>query len=236
MLNVTELENKHKEYKSNTFVQKLKIIIPIVLIILFVVYYFSGGDDVDKSKKDTTLKKSDKSDKLDKLDKSDRSDKKVKKQVVTQDDTIQETILEVIDEDGEVILKPSFSFLDDMEMDRTQEVPPKEQFKTKESDTKDDDIKDIITIFKNNNDPALGLLIAKKYYNRANYQKAYDYSLITKNIDSNMNEAWIIFAKSLVKLNLKYKAMDALSSYIEETDSSQAKSLLEDIDSGRFSE
>ena len=97
-----------------------------------------------------------------------------------------------------------------------------------------DDINDVIRRFKKNKNPALSLFIAKRYYEMKNYQKAYNYALVTNEIDNNIEESWLIFVKSLVKLGQKEMAVKTLNSYIEHSGSTRAKLLLEDIAQGTF--
>jgi len=96
------------------------------------------------------------------------------------------------------------------------------------------DIADIVKRFKTNNNPALSLFVAKKYYELGNYQQAYNYALITNKINKDIEVSWIIFSKSLVKLGEKNKAISILSKYIEQSHSSSAQILLDDIRTGKF--
>jgi len=96
------------------------------------------------------------------------------------------------------------------------------------------DIRDIIKRFKKNNNPALSLFVAKKYYELGEYHKAYNYALITNQIDRDIDASWIIFAKSLVKLNQKTMAIETLKQHIDNSHSSSAKILLDEIVSGKF--
>lgn len=98
----------------------------------------------------------------------------------------------------------------------------------------EDDLNDVIRRFKKNKNPALSLFIAKRYYETNRYQKAYNYALITNDIDSKIEDSWIIFAKSLVKLDQKEMAIKALASYVEASDSARAKILLDEINKGGF--
>ena len=66
-----------------------------------------------------------------------------------------------------------------------------------------EDIEHVIKRFKKNNNPALSLFVAKKYYELEDYHKSYNYALITNEINDNIEASWIIFAKSLVKINEK---------------------------------
>jgi len=96
------------------------------------------------------------------------------------------------------------------------------------------DINEVMKRFQKNNNPALSLFLAKKYYELGNYRQSYNYALVTNGINDEIEISWIIFAKSLVKLNKKDEAINTLKKYINHTDSNQAKMLLEDIISGKF--
>jgi tetratricopeptide (TPR) repeat protein len=97
-----------------------------------------------------------------------------------------------------------------------------------------DDIKEIVKRFKKNNNPALSLFIAKKYYEMGDYKKAYNYALITNNINSDIEESWIVFSKSLVKMGKRDIAIKTLKKYINYSQSNTAQILLNEIQSGKF--
>jgi len=97
-----------------------------------------------------------------------------------------------------------------------------------------DDISQVIKRFKKNNNPALSLFIAKKYYQLGEYHQSYNYSLMTNEIDNDIEASWIIFTKSLVKLHEKSMAIETLKKYISHSNSHRAKILLDDITSGKF--
>jgi len=97
-----------------------------------------------------------------------------------------------------------------------------------------EDINQVIKRFKVNNSPALSLFIAKKYYELGQYNKSYNYALITNGINSNIESSWIIFAKSLVKLNEKEMAIKTLKTYYDHSGSNKAKILLDEIITGKF--
>lgn len=94
------------------------------------------------------------------------------------------------------------------------------------------DIQDVIKRFKKNKNPALSLFVAKRYYELGRYQKAYNYALITNDINSEIEDSWLIFARSLVRLDQRKMAIKALNSYIDDSDSARAKILLDDIKHG----
>lgn len=97
-----------------------------------------------------------------------------------------------------------------------------------------EDIEYVIKRFKKNSNPALSLFIAKKYYSLGEYHKSYNYALITNELNDNIDKSWIIFAKSLVKLNQKDEAIKTLKKYIEHSHSNQARILLDEIKAGDF--
>ena len=96
------------------------------------------------------------------------------------------------------------------------------------------DIKEIIARFKKNNNPALSLFIAQKYYELGNYEQAYNYTLITNEINNDIEDSWLIFAKSLVKLHKREMAIKTLTKYINYSHSGNARILLNDIKLGKF--
>ncbi len=96
------------------------------------------------------------------------------------------------------------------------------------------DIHHVIKRFKKTNNPALSLFIAKKYYQLKNYKQAYNYALITNEINNEIEESWILFAKSLVKLSKTDKAIKMLQKYIDNSHSQRAKTLLDTIKSGKL--
>ncbi len=96
------------------------------------------------------------------------------------------------------------------------------------------DLSDVIRRFKKNKNPTLSLFIAKKYYSLGEYQKSYNYALMTNEIDKDIEESWLIFAKSLVKLGQHELAVATLKSYLSSKNSTTAKTLLSKIESGEF--
>ena len=96
------------------------------------------------------------------------------------------------------------------------------------------DIFEVVKRFRKSNNPALSLFIAKKYYELGNYEQAYNYALITNQINPDIEASWIIFAKALVKLHKKNKAIHTLEEYIKVSHSNNAEILLHEIKSGKF--
>ncbi len=116
-----------------------------------------------------------------------------------------------------------------------QKAPQEEKvqitIKRRESEN---DIKEVIKRFQKNNNPALSLFAAKKYYELGNYKQAYNYALVTNKINNDIEDSWLIFAKSLVKLGKKEQALKTLREYIKYSHSSNAQVLLDEIQRGKF--
>ena len=112
-------------------------------------------------------------------------------------------------------------------------VVQKKKIKINRQNTQND-IFEIIKRFKKNNNPALSLFVAKKYYELEDYHQAYNYALITNGIDKNIESSWLIFAKSLYKLDKKAKAIKTLKEYINFSHSSGARLLLNEMKAGKF--
>lgn len=102
----------------------------------------------------------------------------------------------------------------------------------RENDMKD--IQDVIARFKKNKNPALSLFIAKRYYAIGNYQQAYNYALITNELDRNIEDSWLVFAKSLYKLDQKDMALKTLKTYQNDSGSVKAKITIEQMENGTF--
>ncbi|WP_345991923.1 hypothetical protein [Sulfurimonas sp. HSL-1716] len=98
----------------------------------------------------------------------------------------------------------------------------------------DKNLQDVIQRFKKTNNPVLSLFLAKKYYAMKKYDLSYNYALVTNQIDNKIDMSWIIFAKSLVKLGQKDMAVNTLKSYIKNSNSQTAITLLDEIQTGRF--
>lgn len=96
------------------------------------------------------------------------------------------------------------------------------------------DINDLQRRFKETSNANLGLFIARYYYDHGNYDEAYNYALKTNNINNRIDESWILFSKSLVKLGRTDQAKKTLQLYVSQSNSEAAKALLDAIERGSF--
>lgn len=95
-------------------------------------------------------------------------------------------------------------------------------------------IDDLKVRFKETSNANLGLFIARYYFDHGEYDEAYNYALKTNTINSRIDESWIIFSKSLVKLGKTDQAKKTLQLYISQSNSESAKALLDSIEKGSF--
>lgn len=207
MLNIKQLESRWFIYKLKSFIPYIVFI--IILIIILVVSIFTNTKKSTKNKEINTTK------------------------------TIKKS--KVIEE--KVILKPSYNFMKNMQTIKKENIPAqkkpikqityKNNIHIKKQTTKSD-IDILIKRFKTNKNPTLSLFIAKKYYKQKNYKQAYKYAFITNELDNKLEESWIIFIKSMIKLERKDKAIQTLKQYIQYSNSIKAKKLIEDVRLGKF--
>lgn len=96
------------------------------------------------------------------------------------------------------------------------------------------DIEDLQRRFKETSNANLGLFIARYYYDHGDYNEAYNYALKTNNVNNRIDESWILFSKSLVKLGKPDQAKKTLQLYISQSNSDAARGLLDAIEKGNF--
>ena len=96
------------------------------------------------------------------------------------------------------------------------------------------DINELQRRFKETSNANLGLFIARYYYDHGNYDEAYNYALKTNNVNNRIDESWIIFSKSLVKLGRSDQAKKTLQLYIQQSNSESARGLLDSLERGTF--
>ena len=70
------------------------------------------------------------------------------------------------------------------------------------------------------------LFLARGYYAKKKYSKAAYWALQTNKIDGDIEESWLIFARSKAKIGKKNEALRVLSEYVKKSNSSKARKLL----------
>ena len=254
MLNLAELERRWLRYKIKSLFPYIGGGITLVGVVIIVGLSLSKEENknlkntqplVEKTLKQNTITKT----------------QHIKTPIKTQHTPAPKTT--TIDDKDTTVLEPSMHFLSMIQYKAKNTLPthttapqiesqkPKKQiinpnYTIEERETKtanyinikrrdtNNDIQEIVKRFKKNHNPALSLFIAKKYYEIGNYKKAYNYALITNQINEDIEDSWIIFAKSLVKMDKKTTAIKTLKEYIKYSQSSSAQILLNEILSGKF--
>ena len=86
--------------------------------------------------------------------------------------------------------------------------------------------KDVEKRFYESHDTDDSLFLAKSYFRKGNYKKSEYWALQTNKVNPNMEESWILFVKSKVKLGRKGEAIRVLENYVKRSNSNLAKNLL----------
>ena len=235
MLNLHELEQRWLRYKIKSYLPYVVFGVSIAIIFSALLFFLRERTTpiIKKTtpiaKKSTPIKKS-----------------KELPEILQEKKTLQS-------DTQKLLLSPSLSFMKKMQINEMQ-INEQPHYKIKKVHTvtvvqKDiqkrqkiqithqntyGDIAEVISRFKKNNNPALSLFVAKKYYELGDYRQAYNYALITNQINQDIEVSWIIFTKSLVKLGKKEQAIKTLHQYIKQSHSNSAQILLDAIISGKF--
>ena len=83
--------------------------------------------------------------------------------------------------------------------------------------------------FKDSHELDDALFLASSYYADRRYKKAIYWSLEVNKLNGNIEESWLIFANSKVKIGHKNEAIRILTSYITKSNSEEAKALLKKL-------
>jgi len=89
--------------------------------------------------------------------------------------------------------------------------------------------KDVENRFRRSHNVNDSIFLTNIYYKRKNYKKAIYWAKQTNKIDNNIEETWLIFAKSKVKLGYKNEAIRVLKAYISRSNSYEAKKMLKQL-------
>jgi len=89
--------------------------------------------------------------------------------------------------------------------------------------------KDVEKRFYQSGDIVDALFLAKSYYKRGDYNKAEQWAFEANQIDDTLEESFLIFVKSKLKLGQKNEATSILNQYLKHVNSKDARDLLEKI-------
>ncbi len=243
MYDIKQLEDEWKKYRKKKlkpwYVGSLSFIVLIVAVIIFLMNekidfdvwknYFEVSKEmlpVEERSKDTLVVK----------------EKKVKEIVLLDDALVKLEVKDnVIDISDKVVKEPlnilvDIPVLDDRQDPLIAEIPQKRQKMYLEiiESTSITAYKDVEKRFLESHDIDDALFLANSYYKKGDYKKAEYWALEINKLDENMEESLLIFVKSKVKLGRKNEAISILTSYVEKSDSQEAKKLLYRIENDKL--
>ena len=243
MLNIPDLEKRWLHYKIKSFLPYV-VTLSFICIVIGAYSFFNIINNKKIVEINSTI--------ITPLPIKEKKQIVVQKSLHTKPTKLTKASLKNTKEDNNTPkLSPSMNFISTIQQQKVAVIQrikqqkvtsPKQIIKPKQevstiTITKQDTSKDIQNIlhrFKEDKNPALSLFLAKKYYELGNYEKASNYALITNQLNDEIEDSWLIFAKSLVKRGEKERAIQLLQKYINNSHSTNAAILLNDIKSGEF--
>ena len=123
--------------------------------------------------------------------------------------------------------------------DSRSDAPPEPPSKAKKvtikvtSKKNTDSVKEIASRFAFAKDKDDALFLARYYYDKKQYKEALKWALETNKLDSDIEESWLIFAKSKARLGQRIEAIRVLQAYYDRSGSARAKELLGQIRRGK---
>ena len=91
--------------------------------------------------------------------------------------------------------------------------------------------KDVKNRFSLAPDPDDSIFLARNYYKDGNYEEAAHWALQTNKLNGDIEESWLIFAKSKAKTGQKNEAIRVLTMYVKKSGSFKAEKLLQKLKS-----
>ncbi len=95
-------------------------------------------------------------------------------------------------------------------------------------------ITDVILRFYESKDPNDSLFLATSYYEQNDYAKAFYWAIETNRITEDMEDSWIIMAKSKARMGDRNEALRILKAYVAKKDSKEASNLLERMEAKQW--
>lgn len=93
---------------------------------------------------------------------------------------------------------------------------------------------DVEKRFYHSHDIDDALFLAKSYYKKGNYKKSEKWAFEANKLDSELEESFLIFVKSKMKLGQKNEVISLLNQYLKHNDSKDASNLLKQIEDNKF--
>lgn len=118
---------------------------------------------------------------------------------------------------------------------KVQSVPrPHQTKKMKFTSTSADYLEIMKDKFTRSKNPRDAVLLAQTYYKQGQYAEAEQWALAANKLNNSLEESWLMFAKSKVKLGKQDEAIKILASYYKKSRSVEAKKLIGQIKTGKI--
>ena len=88
---------------------------------------------------------------------------------------------------------------------------------------------DLKKLFKRRESYNLAMKIARKYYQKNEYEEALRWTKRANRLNSEPEDSWILYAKILQHMGKKKRAMQMLRVYLEYKDSDRVKKILKEM-------
>lgn len=248
MININLLERKWLNYKfKKILIFNIFVILTIIISLILYIYLFlfennflnkimtktSQTFTINNDKVEENLAQS-KIIEKEKIKERKREEERIKKEKIKEEIIKEEKIKQEIRE------KEIIESVKNIKKIRKPYTPPAVQEKDIEKKEKKNfniriNSKNFIfhmkKRFKSNKNPQIALTIANFYFNKKDYYRSGYWALVANKIDRRLDESWIIFAKSKVKLGKKKEALRILNSYYHNNPSALILTLIGNIKS-----
>lgn len=216
MYDVDKIEREWYRYKRKKVLKISLIFIGVVSVGIFAIYFPKLGisfDDKNQTTKQVAINKHVNNKTISKLE--------------TKVPSLGETIITENTKPGKMVFN-------NPDIKVVQEPRKRKKLHIEVTDRNGTSIaKDIESRFKFAKDKDDALFLAKYYYDKNSYDKAEFWALETNKLDNNVEDSWIIFAKSLAKKAKRAESIKVLKSYYEKSSSQKAKKLMDKIRRGK---
>jgi len=223
MLNIDELEAKWKRYNRKRMMPYFIILFISLMIILGIVFgkYISLDSINLKDKVYSLVSKH----------KGEISDK----EVYVKNLYIKNGFFDTLETDSKPIQqsKDNLNPIDEQDVYQDSIVKPVigSEKRVLNISTVDSSVayKDVIKRFNRNHNINDALFLANMFYKQKKYKQAIKWAMKTNKLDSDIEESWLIFAKSKLRLGKRNEAIRVLRAYIKRSNSYEAKKLLKKL-------
>ncbi len=240
MYNVEKLEEDWKNYKSKQRRPWIIALALFLLILLLVIFREDFLKILPKYSSDNNISFSENSEANKSISTENESNLTVEKNITSEssqeingstksEKTAPLMAIEVSNQEPQQIEKKRKY----LKIELTDRYPAKkkEELNKKSSERT---LESVERSFIKSGEYADALYLARAYYKKEDYDKALKWALITNDLNSKLEESWLIFTKSKAQNGQTEEAIQVLTAYIEKTNSAQAKVLLNKIKKGEF--